>query len=352
MGGIELLPRRHCRARGRDRPRALEESLRNAQERQAFRGKPIGAPPGDPAQARRSRHEDRGVGLLMLQAARKQGRGSVHLEAGMASCSRPSPPRGRARGDADPRRLRLPAGARGRADLPRRAGADPREGSNRSSSSWFARRLLEPHGALTLSRLPDRALRPPADETRRRWTSSPSRAGRDPGAVRALPGLPGRDNGGRRSPTGTPGQLAGRAMREIRLARGADPQEYGVPAGARGGVVILEEVNVRGGRRGRLPCPDVRRWRTILGTKLRRRSPLSAGSPPASCEPPGVRRHRAVRPVGHHPDQTTASGRSGLPRPGPEDLDVASSGSECLLTAAPLRRSRADARACRRSWST
>ena len=139
-------PRQH-RGRGVGiATRAFEEAIGYAQEREAF-GKPIARAPGHSAQARPDGDEDRGRTPAHDAGRRAQGRrrpGRPRSRDGEALRHRDRG-RGRARGDAHPRRLRLLAGVRRRAALPRRARADPRRGLERDPAARHRARLLELH---------------------------------------------------------------------------------------------------------------------------------------------------------------------------------------------------------------
>ena len=131
--------RRHCNARVRGGHR-LCAGARGV--RQADRGAP-----GHSAQARPDGDEDRGrppAHDAGRRAERRRRPRRPRSRDGKALCNRDGS-RGLSRGDAHPRRLRLLAGVRRRASLPRRPAAHPREGSNEIQQLVIARRLLELH---------------------------------------------------------------------------------------------------------------------------------------------------------------------------------------------------------------
>ena len=115
---------------------AFEHSIRYAQEREAF-GKPIAQHQQIQVMLAQMATKIRAAELLMLDAAELKDRGErADLEAGMAKLFATEIGRGgRARRDADPRRLRLLARVSDRAALPRRAAAADRRGLERDPAA-------------------------------------------------------------------------------------------------------------------------------------------------------------------------------------------------------------------------
>ena len=136
MGGIEL---GRCNIAARAvgiAMRAFEESIRYAQEREAF-GKPIAQHQAIQLKLAQMATKIEASRLLLLQAVeQKDARRARRPRSRDGEVVRDRDRGGgRARGDAHPRGRGLLAGARRRADLPRRAGADPRRGVERDPAA-------------------------------------------------------------------------------------------------------------------------------------------------------------------------------------------------------------------------
>ena len=136
MAGIEL-GRVNIAARALGIARlAFEESIRYAQEREAF-GKPIAQHQLIQAKIAQMATKIRAAELLILDAAERKNTGErADLEAGHGEAVRDRDRRGgRAGGDAHPRRLRVLAGVPDRAPVPRRPAAAHRRGLQRDPAA-------------------------------------------------------------------------------------------------------------------------------------------------------------------------------------------------------------------------